>query len=151
MVDAVNASVWIGRGAVDTIMERFDLADTFKNRAFARTPAAADVRAYSLAYDATSFRIRRPTGADTSLKKDRPLNVYVQFRLSEDLALLQWGPPALMNSSGGEGSGSGGNPSASGKEKDPWKSLTMSDVMAVADGAKTNLMKRMKEREVRGD
>ena len=46
LVDAVNASVWIGRGAVDTVMERFDLADTFKNRAFARTPAAADVRAY---------------------------------------------------------------------------------------------------------
>ena len=84
MVDAVNASVWIGRGAVDTIMERFDLADTFKNRAFSsRTPSSL---AYSLAYDATSFRIRRPTGADTSIRKDLPLNVYVQFRLSEDLA-----------------------------------------------------------------
>ena len=65
------------------VMERFDLADTFKNRAFSRTPSSL---AYSLAYDATSFRIRRPTGADTSLRKDLPLNIYVQFRLSEDLA-----------------------------------------------------------------
>ena len=97
LVDSMNASVWIGRGAVDTVMERFDLAAAFENRAFSRSPAATT----SLAYDATSFRIRRPTGADTSLKKDRPLNVYVQFRLSEDLSpgdeVEVWLPRSLSN------------------------------------------------------
>lgn len=59
-------------------------------------------------------------------------NRYV--RLTDDLTMLQWLPPA----SKGDLSSSGG-----GEGEEKAHSISMGDIQAVTDGAKTSIMKRM--------